>query len=56
VVVRQCSIKGMRLEGTSCNVLITSSVSLIGTCVKRDSTSKLISSLQNAIGFFGFFE
>jgi len=44
----------MRLEGTSCDDLIMSSVSLIGTYVKRDSTSKL-TNLQDAIGFFGFF-
>jgi len=43
VVVRQCSIKEMRLEGTSCDDLIMLSVSLIGICVKRDSTSKFIS-------------
>jgi len=43
VVVRQCSIKGMRLERTSCDDLIMLNVSLIGTCVKRDSTSKLTS-------------
>jgi len=41
VVFRQCSIKGMRLGETSCEDVIMSSVSLIGTCVKRDSTSKL---------------
>jgi len=43
VVVRQCSIKGMRLEGTSCDDLIILSVSLIGSCVKKDSISKLTS-------------
>jgi len=32
VVVRQCSIKRMRLEGISYDDLIMSSVSLIGTC------------------------
>jgi len=35
--------KEMRLEGTLCNNLIISSVSLIRTCVKRDSTLKLTS-------------
>jgi len=45
VVVRQCTIKGMRLKGTSCDDLIMSSESLIGTCVKRDSTLKLTSTI-----------
>jgi len=54
VIVKQCSIKGMKLEGTLCDDLIMSSVSLIGTCVKRNSTSKLTN--MSAIGFFRFFE
>ena len=41
MVVKQCSISGMRSEGTLCEAFIMFNVSFIGTCVKRDSTSKL---------------
>jgi len=54
VVVRQCSVKG-RLEETSCDDLIMSSMSLIGTCVKRDFTSKLTSmSVEMLLNFLNF--
>ena len=43
MIVKQCSISGMRSEGTSCEAFIMFNVSFIGTCVKRDSTSKLTS-------------
>ena len=43
MVVKQCSISGIRSEGTSCEVFIMFNVSFIGTCVKRDSMLKLIS-------------
>ena len=43
MVVRQCSISGMRSEETFCEVFIMLIVSFIGTCVNRDSTSKLTS-------------
>jgi len=37
----------MRSEGTSCETFIIFNVSFIGTCVKRDSTSKFTS---NSVG------
>jgi len=37
VVVKQCSISGMRSEETSCEAFIIFNVSFIGTYVKRDS-------------------
>jgi len=43
MIVKQCSISGMMSEGTLCEVFIMFNVSFIGTCVKRDSTSKLTS-------------
>ena len=43
MVVKQCSISGMRSEGNSCEAFIMFNVSFIGTCVKRDSTSKFTS-------------
>ena len=41
--IKQCSISGMKSERTSCEVFIIFNESFIGTCVKRDSTSKLTS-------------
>ena len=43
MVVKQYSISGMRSEGTLCETFIMFNVSFIGTCVKRDSTSKFTS-------------
>ena len=43
MIVKQCSISGMRSEETSCEAFIMINVSFIGTCVKRDSISKLTS-------------
>ena len=46
MVVKQYSISGMRLEETLCEAFIMFNVFwivFIGTCVKRDSTSKLTS-------------
>ena len=43
MVVKQCSISGMRSEGTLCEAFIIFNVFFIGTCVNRDSTSKLTS-------------
>jgi len=54
-VVRQCLIKGIRLEEILCHDLIMSSVSLIGIYVKRDFISNSLVRVQDAIGFLGFF-
>ena len=43
MIVKQCSISGMKSEGTSCEAFIMFNVSFIGTCMKRGSTSKLTS-------------
>ena len=43
MIVKQCSISGMKSEETSCEAFIIFNVSFIGICVKRDSTSKLTS-------------
>ena len=45
MVVKQCFISGMKSEDevTSYKAFIMFNVSFIGTCVKRDSTSKLTS-------------
>ena len=44
MIVKQCSISGMRSEGTSCEALLCLMCLLyIGTCVKRNSTLKLTS-------------
>jgi len=39
-IFKQCSISGMRSEETSCEPLLCL-IFFIGTCVKRDTTSKL---------------
>ena len=56
MVVKQCSISGMRSEGNSCEAFIMFNVSFIGIYVKRDSTSKLTSRfVRRSRIFFGSF-
>jgi len=55
VVVKQCSISGMKSEGTSCEAFIMFNVSFIGICVKRNSTSKYTSRSVGHIRIFWIF-
>ena len=45
----------MKSEETSCEAFIMFNVSLIGTCVKRDSTSKLTSRCVGVHNRFFFY-
>jgi len=55
VVIKHCFISRMRSEETSCEVFIMFNVSFIGTCLKRDPTSKLTSKFVECSRIFWIF-
>ena len=55
MIVKQCSISGMKSEGTSCEAFIMFNMSFIGACVKRDSTSKFTSRSMDRSRIFWIF-